>query len=157
MRRRGHWRFDIEHDAGNATALAEQRAIPAITREVLKAAASAQTAGTSTGNVPAGAVSPAPPVPATDPVADRAAALSEGANLLGKAGAARKNGNRNFAEQLFSSAEILLGPDAIAELAPLFREGAPPRVVTPLKLMPKDSPAQPELVGSSEAALAEAR
>ncbi len=90
------------------------------------------------------------PVVASDPVADRAQAITEAASLLTKASQARQKGNRNFAEQLFSSAEIILGPDAVAELSPLFREGAPPRIATPLKVMPKDTPSQPAVVGGSE-------
>ena len=45
--------------------------------------------------------------------------------------AALANGNKNLAEQLFSTAELLVGPDALASIAPLFREGAPPRITTP--------------------------
>lgn len=92
-----------------------------------------------------------PPAPApSDPIAERAQAITEAASLLQKAGQARSRGNRNFAEQLFSSAEIILGPEALAELAPLFREGAPPRINTPLKVLPKDTPPQPAVVGSSD-------
>src|SRR5262245_42621079 len=76
---------------------------------------------------------PAPPKPPLDPIAEKAVAITESANLLQKAGQARARGNRNLAEQLFSSAELILGPEALVELAPLFREGAPPRVQTPLK------------------------
>ena len=43
------------------------------------------------------------------------------------------NGNKNLAEQLFSTAELLVGPEALASIAPLFREGAPPRVTTPTR------------------------
>ena len=92
----------------------------------------------------------APATPANDPVADRAQAITEAAGLLTKAGAARQKGNKSFAEQLFSSAEIILGPDAVADLSPLFREGAPPRIATPLKQLPKDTPPQPIVVGGSE-------
>ncbi len=92
----------------------------------------------------------AQPAAAPDPVAERAAAINEAGSLLQKAAAARARGNKNFAEQLFSSAELILGPEAVADLAPLFREGAPPRVTTPLKVMPKDTPPQPAVVGSSD-------
>ncbi len=88
--------------------------------------------------------------PTSDPVTDRAAAVREAASMLDKAAAARKGGNRNFAEQLFSSAELLLGEAAVAELAPLFRDGAPPRIATPLKQMPKDAAPQPTVAGGSE-------
>src|SRR5262249_46316834 len=37
-----------------------------------------------------------------------------------------------------------------AAAAPTFREGAPPRVDTPLKQMPTDTPPQPKIVGSSD-------
>jgi plastocyanin len=88
--------------------------------------------------------------PSPDPVAERAQAIGEASSLLQKAGQAKGRGNRNFAEQLFSSAELILGPEALAELAPLFREGAPPRIATPLKVMPKDAPPQPSVAGSSD-------
>lgn len=94
-----------------------------------------------------------PPAPATDPLApisDRANAFREAANFLEKAKAALANNNRNFADQLFTSAELLVGPEAVAELAPRFREGAPPRVQVPTKQLPKDSAPQPSVVGGSE-------
>jgi plastocyanin len=90
-----------------------------------------------------GATAPA----SVDPVGERAAALREAAGLLDKAKAARQSGNRNFADLLFSSAEVLVGPEALADLAQLFREGAPPRVSTPLRQLPKDSPPQPLIIG----------
>jgi plastocyanin len=92
----------------------------------------------------------AEPVKTLDPVAERAEALREAASLLEKAGAAQKRGNRSYAEQLFSSAETILGPEALAGLALLFREGAPPRMHTPLVVMPKDSPPQPATMGNSD-------
>jgi hemoglobin len=85
-----------------------------------------------------------------DPVAERAQAVREAASLLEKANAARLRGSRSFAEQLFSSAELIMGSEAVADLATLFREGAPPRVNTPLKTLPRDTPPQPAAVGSSE-------
>jgi plastocyanin len=105
------------------------------------------------GIVRAAPPAPAPaPAPATanDPVAERVQGITEAANLLGKANAARLRGNKNFAEQLFSSAEIILGPEALSEVANLFREGAPPRITSALKQLPKDSAPQPVVVGSSE-------
>ncbi|HZS37738.1 MAG TPA: carboxypeptidase regulatory-like domain-containing protein [Polyangia bacterium] len=98
---------------------------------------------------------PPPATPAAtaatpDPVAEKVGALKEAGSLLEKANAARARGNKSFAEQLFSSAELIVGPDALAELAPLFREGAPPRITTPLKQLPKDTPPQPAVVGSSD-------
>jgi plastocyanin len=92
-----------------------------------------------------------PPVPAKpDPVSERAEAIKEAGQTLEKANAQRLKGNKNFAEQLFSNAELLLGAEALAEIAPLFREGAPPRIMTPLKQLPKDAAPQPAVVGSSE-------
>jgi plastocyanin len=98
---------------------------------------------------PASAQTPPAP-PAGDPVLQRAEAFKEAAGLLEKAGNTRTRGNKSLAEQLFSSAELIVGADAVAELAPLFREGAPPRVTTPLKVIPKDTPPQPASVGNSD-------
>lgn len=89
------------------------------------------------------------PAPA-DPVADKIVALKEAASNLEKAQQMRARGNKSQAEQFFSAAELFVGPDALSELAPLFREGAPPRVTTPLKQFPTDSPPQPETVGGSD-------
>jgi hemoglobin len=80
----------------------------------------------------------------------RARALREGAALLEKAGAARLRGNLSLAEQLFSAAELVTGPDATTELATMFREGAPPRVTSRPVPVAADSPPQPGAVGSSE-------
>ena len=99
------------------------------------------------------ATSPSPGDPAakpSDPVVERSRALREAADLLDKAGAARTRGSRNFAEQLFSSAELIVGPESVSDLAPLFREGAPPRINTPLKPIPKDATPQPATVGNSD-------
>jgi len=64
---------------------------------------------------------------------------------------ARVRGQRNYAEQLFSAAELQLEPDALAMLNPLFREGAPERITTKLKQMPKDMAPQPKgAVGGSD-------
>ncbi len=85
------------------------------------------------------------------PAGERAAALREAASSLDKAAAALRAGNKNFAEQLFSTAELLTGPEALVALAPLFREGAPPRVNTaPVKVEKSETP-QPKVVGGSEA------
>src|SRR5262245_66216328 len=82
------------------------------------------------------APAPAPTAPA-DPVAQKAQAFKEAADLLDRAAKTRAGGNRSLAELLFSSAELIVGPEAVADLAPLFREGAPPRVSTPIKQVPK--------------------
>jgi len=81
----------------------------------------------------------------------RQAGKAQAADLLEVAVAARTRGQRPYAEHLFSSAELLLEPDALAAIAPLFREGAPRRVTTPLKTMPTDSQPQPTTaVGNSD-------
>ena len=74
-----------------------------------------------------------------------------------KAGAALASGNRNLAEQLFSTAELLSGPEPLASIAMNFREGAPPRVTTPTEKIDTAAPPQPKVVGSSEAEDAEAK
>lgn len=98
---------------------------------------------------------PAPAPPATGaapagPGRERAAQLREAADLLDKAEAARERDAKSFAEQLFSSAELITGAEALAELAPRFREGAPPRVTTPTKPVSKDTAPQPVAEGDSE-------
>jgi plastocyanin len=85
-----------------------------------------------------------------DPVADKIAAFKEAATNLERAQQMRGRGNKSQAEQFFSTAEILVGPEALADLAPLFREGGPPRVTTPLKQFPADAKPQPEVVGGSD-------
>lgn len=74
----------------------------------------------------------------------------EAAGLMEAAILAAKRGQRNYADQLFSRVEIIVGAKAVAAAAPTFREGAPPRIDTAVKQMPKDSAAQPKLVGGSE-------
>jgi plastocyanin len=77
--------------------------------------------------------------------------LREAAEQLDRAQAALDNGNKNVAEQLFSTAELLVGPEAVASIARTFREGAPPRVTTPPQKVDTSAPPQPRVVGSSEA------
>jgi plastocyanin len=91
------------------------------------------------------------------PAGEKAAALREAADLLDKANTALSGGNKSFAEQLFSTAELLVGPDALASIAPTFREGAPPRVTTPTTKVDTTTPPPPHAVGSSEAEDAEAK
>jgi plastocyanin len=86
---------------------------------------------------------------ATGPVGERAEGLREAATLLDKADGARGRGNRSLADQLFSSAELIVGNEALSSLAPLFREGAPPRITTPTVPAPRDAGPQPLAVGSS--------
>jgi plastocyanin len=85
------------------------------------------------------------------PVAERAQLLREAADQLDRAQGALDNGNKNLAEQLFSTVELLVGPDAVAPIARQFREGAPPRVTTPTQKIDTSAPPQPKVVGSSEA------
>jgi hypothetical protein len=99
-------------------------------------------------DVPASA--PEPAASTDDPVRERAGQLREAADLLDKAAAARARNARSFADQLFSSAELIVGPDAVAELGPLFREGAPPLVTTPPRKLAADTGPQPEVVGDSD-------
>ena len=117
-----------------------------------RAAATPAPAATS-----APAPAPAPPAGKLTPTGERAQALREAADQLDKAGAALANGNKNLAEMLFSSAELLVGPDAVAQIAPLFREGAPPRVTAPTQKVDPHAAPQPKTLGSSEAEDAEAK
>ncbi|HET7502760.1 MAG TPA: hypothetical protein VFK02_17180 [Kofleriaceae bacterium] len=72
------------------------------------------------------------------------------AELLNLAVVAGKRGQRSYAEQLFTRAELLTGPKPVASIASVFRAGAPPRVVTAVKTLPADTAAQPQTVGGSE-------
>lgn len=109
----------------------------------------AATSTTTPSTTPA--VAPAKPTGKLTPAGEKAALLRQAADLLEKAGDALAAGNKNFAEQLFSTAELLTGADVLASLAGQFREGAPPRVTTPtIKVDTKAAP-QPKAAGSSEA------
>jgi plastocyanin len=85
------------------------------------------------------------------PVSEKAALLREAAEQLEKAGNQLERGNKNFAEQLFSTAELLIGAEALTSLAPMFREGAPPRVMTPTQKVDVSAAPQPKVGGNSEA------
>jgi len=85
------------------------------------------------------------------PVAERAQTLREAADQLDKAQNALSNGNRNLAEQLFSTAELLVGAEVLAPVAREFRDGAPPRVTTPTQKIDPSAAPQPRVAGSSEA------
>jgi plastocyanin len=85
------------------------------------------------------------------PVGEKAQLLREAAAQLDKAASALANGNKNLAEQLFSTAELLTGPDALASIAPQFREGAPPRISVPTIKVDTATAPQPKFVGNSEA------
>jgi plastocyanin len=86
-----------------------------------------------------------------DPVRERARQLRGAADQLDKAAFELERGARSYAEQLFSGVELVTGAEALAEIAPRFRAGAPPRVTTPTKKFDKDTVApQPVAVGESE-------
>jgi hemoglobin len=68
--------------------------------------------------------------------------------LLELAVLARVRGQRNYAEELFSLAELQVKPTALAAIAPLFRDGAPPRVTQ--KPKPVSGSPQPVVMGSSD-------
>ena len=59
----------------------------------------------------------------------------------------RKRGQRNYADQLFTPRRDDRRPPGGRSIAAVFREGAPPRITTTLKQMPKDTAPQPK--GSS--------
>ena len=81
----------------------------------------------------------------------RQAGKADAADLLEIAIAARVRGQRSYAEQLYSAAERLAPPGASTKLDPLFRAGAPERITTALKTLPKDTRAQPkDAVGGSD-------
>ena len=104
--------------------------------------------------VPAPRARPAPPAAQPGKLSaagERAQLLRDAADQLDKADAARARGNRNLAEQLFSTAELLIGVEPLAAIAPLFREGAPPRITTPTIKVDPSAPRQPRVAGSSEA------
>ncbi len=73
----------------------------------------------------------------------------EAADIMQAAIVAAKRGQRNYAEQLFSRVEALVGAKVVAAAAPAFRDGAPPRINTPLKKA-KDTAPQPKIVGNSD-------
>jgi plastocyanin len=104
---------------------------------------------------PAGATST--PSGKLTPTGEKAASLREAADLLDKAQSALANGNRNLADQLFSTAELLVGQEAVQSIASIFRAGAPPRVTTPTTRIDMAAPPQPKAVGSSEQDDAESR
>lgn len=111
--------------------------------------------GSSGGSSSSGSGAAGKPLPAGDPSAQKVEALREAAISLEKATRALLAGNRNNAELLFTGAELLVGPEALADLAPRFREGAPPRITTKTTQFDAKTAPQPEVVGSSEAEDAE--
>lgn len=101
---------------------------------------------------PPAVVAPAPvatPPRPTGPVHERADQLRRAGDLLDQAQAALDAGNRSGADVLFSTAELLVGVEAVAAVAPRFREGAPPRV-TDAPVAVVDTAPQPAAVGNSD-------
>ncbi len=73
------------------------------------------------------------------------------AELMAAAFTALESGQKGYADQLFSMAEVKLGAKAVASLAPLFRAGAPPRVTSKPAQLPADSAPQPKgALGASD-------
>ena len=72
------------------------------------------------------------------------------AELLGAAVTAGKRGQRSYAEQLFSRAELIVGSTALASASEVFREGAPPRIHTALKPAKDNTPQPTAAVGKSD-------
>jgi plastocyanin len=96
-----------------------------------------------------GAPTDEPAAELSGPAADKAKALADASDLLRKAQQALDAGNTSLADLLFSSAELLTGPEAVADLAPAFRTGAPPRVTEAPVAVPDAGPQQ-AAVGSSD-------
>jgi len=114
-------------------------------------------ASTSAQAAPGGAAGSASPAGKLTPAGEKAAAFRTAADLIDKAQNALGNGNKDLAEQLFSTAELLTGADALASIAGMFRDGAPPRVAGPTEKIDPATPPQPKVVGSSEQEDAEAK
>src|SRR5580698_2989853 len=117
-----------------------------------------KSASTGSAAPASGATTPTPPPGGKlTPAGEKAASLREAADLLDKAQAVLGNGNKNLADQLFSTAELLVGPDMLASLADTFHAGAPARVAGPTQKIDPSTPPQPKVVGSSEQEDAEAK
>ena len=99
---------------------------------------------------PGAAGTAAKPTGKPTPAGEKAASFRDAAELLDKAQKALDGGNKNLAEQLFSTAELLTGPEAVATIAGAFREGAPARITTPTEKVDPATPPQPKAVGNSE-------
>lgn len=103
--------------------------------------------------------------PKEAPVGTEAAAVDEAAKgvaklklknpaaeeMLAEAFKQLRLGNRSYADQLFSMAEVEVGADKLEKLAPRFRQGSPPRITSKPKQLPMDQAPQPTAaVGSSD-------
>src|SRR5262245_8359548 len=120
--------------------------VPAL---ALLACASAAAQPSRPAPRPRGPGAGAPAAPSAGPVRDKVATLREAAGTLEKAQVALDEGDRNRAEFLFSTAEMLVGEAALADVASTFRAGAPPRVITPTVKV-ADPGRQARAVGSSD-------
>lgn len=69
--------------------------------------------------------------------------------LLEMAVTAGHRGQRSYAEQLFSRAEMIGGPASLAKIASVFRAGAPERITTAPKKV-EDTGPQPKVVGKED-------
>ncbi|MBA2541937.1 MAG: hypothetical protein H0V17_19990 [Deltaproteobacteria bacterium] len=76
----------------------------------------------------------------------------EAKRLLTMAVLAGKRGQRNYAEQLFSRAEIAIGAKPLAKVAAVFRAGGATRITTPTRKLEDKGP-QPKVIGDDEAEL----
>lgn len=72
------------------------------------------------------------------------------AEIMGAAFKALRRGQRSYADQLFSMVELWTSPATVADLAPLFRTGAPPRIATPLAKAEESEPQPKGAVGGSD-------
>jgi len=74
----------------------------------------------------------------------------DASDLLTMAVTAGGRGQKSYAEQLFTRAEMLVGAKPLASIASTFRAGAPPRITSALKALPADTAPQPVSVGGSD-------
>lgn len=91
--------------------------------------------------------------PKLDAVTKLAATLKdpEAQRLLGVAVIAGQRGQRSYAEQLFTRAEMITGAGPLAKIAGTFRGGAPTRITTATRKMTDTGP-QPKVVGADDEA-----
>lgn len=75
----------------------------------------------------------------------------EAQRLLGVAVIAGQRGQRSYAEQLFTRAEMITGAGPLAKLAATFRGGGPTRITTPTRKMTDTGP-QPKVAGADDEA-----
>ncbi|HEX4458012.1 MAG TPA: hypothetical protein VIA18_08570, partial [Polyangia bacterium] len=80
----------------------------------------------------------------------RAQDLHDAAKLLELADSARTRGSQSLAAQLFYAAELAVGSEALADLEPIYRTSAPPRVHSPVVAAAPEPP-QPRVAGAAAA------